>query len=285
MVLTIGCDSALQKVRQPKSSSDQELKIATLAANEQRNRVAFYNLNYTNLPADDSFTGITLASGRLLSSDDGRFRFDQNSSEPSKNYSITFDPNGELSILFPSLKRAFRAPASILQSPESLSLLAAYDAMRILLGQAGIWADPTRSQFKLRRSGATVEQPGRPFKWNIDLDSDNLLLPINEMVAKAGVREVLTVDREALSYESLDYSSGGSKFPGKDVRGANVSVNTWRFLFPKASSTTEIQITPLNEQDGQQLVEEGKLDVPVIPDDYRTEQITLASLLNWLNIR
>ncbi|MCA9426775.1 MAG: hypothetical protein KC994_16965 [Candidatus Omnitrophica bacterium] len=285
LVLFSGCDSAMQKVRGVGSSKDPELEVAALAGNENRNQVGLYLLNYTNIPGSEKFTGIQIASGRLLSSNDGRFLFTQTSSEPGKNYSIYFNPEGDLLVVFPNLKQVYRAPAGVIQSPDAIQLLAGYDGMRLLMSQGNVWSDPSRSQFTVGRSGATVEQPGRPYKWDVEFESGDFLFPIKEMEARSGFREIVKVARATLSYESLDYSSGGEGYPGNDVRGSQINVNTWTFKFAGTSSTTEIQINPLGEQEARAYVEKGRLDPPNLPDDYKMREITLVDLMNWLNIR
>jgi hypothetical protein len=283
----IGCEGTLKRASEPGSDSKNEIAIANLAANETRNKIALYVLNYTNLPSGGTFTGIQLASGRLLTSAEGRFKFEQNSSEPTKNFYVYFNPTGSLMVVFPQLKRAFQAPAAILQTPDALPLLAACDAVRLLMGQGNVWSDPSRSQFQLRRmGGASVEKDGSPIKWNIDFEADDLLFPIKKMEAKSGGRLLLTIHRDAASFESLDYSSGRvGGIPGENVRGSQINVNTWKFEFPRSPSVTEIQLSPMNSQDAEQLLARGALDPPRIPDDFKQEEITPATLLNWLNIR
>ena len=286
-LILLGCEGTFKRTSDSGSDSKNEIAIATLAANESRNQVALYILNYTNMPGEGKFTGIGLASGRVLSSSDGRFKFEQNSSAPSKNFYVYFDPNDKLWVVLPQLKRAFYAPAAILQSPEAVSMLAAYDGLRILMGQGSVWSDPSRTQFNPRRmGGATVEQTGSPLKWNILFESGDLQFPIKEMEANAGMKSVLTIDRQAGSFESLDYSGGNpGGIPGQNVRGTQINVNTWRFRFPGSASITEIQLNPLSGNDAKQLLERGALDAPKIPEDFQSEELSVGVLLNWLNIR
>ena len=281
----MGCEGTLEKVRGSGDTSDAELAIASLASRESRSEAGLFILNYTNFPQEGSLNGVTLASGRLLSARDGRFKFEQSSSEPSKSYLIHYDPKGSLLVVFPGLKRAFRAPGEILLAPEMQRVLACYDGLRILLGQGNIWSDPSRSQFRVRGSrGAIVEQIGRPFRWHILFEDGDLLFPIKEMEAKSGSKRVVKIGRALLSYESLDYSNGGGGFPGKNVRGSQIKIDTWKFTFPKSPSSTEIQINPLNDTQAEELVKQGGLNAPEIPSDFQTEDIIPTVLMNWLNI-
>ncbi len=286
-MLMLGCEGSLQKMREPGSSSDTELGIANLASQELQNTSVLYGINYTNLPEGEQFMGIRLASGRVLAHRDGRFKFEQTSSEPTKAFLIHFDPNGNLLIVFPRLKKAFRAPADILTSPQVLPVLAAYDGLRILMGLGEIWSDPNRSQFRTRgRGGMVVEQTDRPFTWNVKIDTDGFLFPIEELEAKSRSRTVLSIAQDDLSYERLDYSSGNvGGIPGQDVRGAEVRIKTWVFKFSKSPGTTEIQMDPLGGVDPDKRVAEGGLNAPDIPSNFEIGEISPVVLLNWLNIR
>lgn len=282
-----GCDKSVPKIGKSGSSADGELVAANLAAHESRNQVGLWLLNYMNIPTEGNLAGIRLASGRLLSSSDGRFKFEQTSSDKNKTFVIHFDPGGELTILFPKLEQALAGPATLLSGPEPTPLRASYEGVRFLLGQANVWSDPTRSKFVLTRSGATVESPDSPIEWNIRFQPAEYLFPIEDFTARSGSRTLLTIDREAFSYESLDMSGGGGIPPlsGRSGKGSEVQLKSWRFMTPKAAATTEIQLSPLGEEEAKNLVAAGALDAPGIPGTFKKSSLTPEMLANWLNLR
>lgn len=278
-----GCNKlALTKAGDPIApESDSEFMLVQMQAVEQRQSQGLYDLIYSNKMGTQA-SDFRLAQGRFLMNDRGVFKYEQPKKDADRSFWIHYDPAADLVVGFPKLKTAYKAPTSILEDEDLIPVLAAYDAVRLILGLSETWSDPSKGTTRNKSGGSLgLEEAGRPYQWTLDFGvATGGGSPIASMVCQKGLSRVLSVARSTTTIPVASGTSGGKPMPDRPL-----VANQWEFVFGGSPGTTDLVLNayPSNTVEPEKLAESFK--APELDATIQIKELTPALIRNWLNLR
>lgn len=277
-----GCASSQSKKNSRGAKSDVEPLISRMALAEQQQRYGLYELIYSNAGSKE-ITDVRIAQGQLLMNDQGVFRFEQRKKDPNKSVWVYFNPNEIILVVFPKLKMAYRGSPAILSGPEGDKLVAAYDGLRMVLGQSEVWNHPERHKVEPASGmGVSVQQEGRPYRWSIRMEGASSGNPIESMSARKGFRELCTIERKVNSIEHFSRENKNAFSAG--TAGQLQNALRWSVALSGDSRITDLVFTPypINKSDAEKT--QSLFKTPDLESDLQVQELSLDIIRDWLNM-
>ncbi len=245
---------------------------------------ALFELVYSNAGSKE-ISDVRYAQGRLLMNDQGVFRFEQAKKEPQRNLIVYFNPDQEICVVFPKLKIAYHASPEILTGPEGEKLVAAYDGIRMVLCLSNVWNNPEPNSIEIGTLGDTLslQQQGRPFHWNVDMDPGASVSPITCMRARRGFRQLCTLERKTSTIHQYSRSNKDAFMKGSG--GQLLSGNKWSLSLQGHSRQSDFEFTPYPIKKTESDAVSTLFESPPLDPSFQVQQLTLDLIQDWMGFR
>ncbi len=274
--------SGFTKERSAKGGSAAGLAKLQFSENQQES--ALYELVYSNAGTKE-IADVCYAQGQFLMNDKGVFRFEQRKKEPQRAFIVYFNPEHEILIVFPKLNIVYKASPEVLSGAQGERLVAAYDGLRMALCLSNVWNNPEANSLESGDGGDSLflQQPGRPFRWNVDMDAVAAGSPITRLRARKGWREVCTLQHNANSIQQFSRANKDAYMHGGS--GQLGSGNQWSLSFPGNTRQSEFIFNPYPMKKDDAGTVRELFSPPTIDTSFQVQELTLDLILDWMGIR
>lgn len=285
VLVALGCAEIGKKAGSDNPKGGSAAGLAKLQFAEVQQDVVLYELVFSNAGSQE-ISDIRYAQGQFLMNDKGAFCFEQGKRDPQQCFSIYFRPDREILVLFPKLKIAYRGSPAILSGREGDKLVAAYDGLRMVLCLSDVWSKPEENSIEVSSSGdnLTLQQPDRPFRWNVEMETGASLSPITEMRARSGFSQLCQIQRRAGKMQEV---KGNKKdaFMRNNMSKLD-SANEWSVILSGHTRQSDLVFTPYpvkNREEKDKL--HGLLEPPKLDPSFQVQELTLDLIQDWMGLR